>query len=354
MTRPTVAWYVHHHGLGHLGRLRAVAPHLDADLLCLSSLPEPAGLPAGCTWVRLDRDDDVRPGDPDPRRADPTAGGLLHWAPLGHPGHRARLARIAAEVTARPVTAFVVDVSAEVTLLARLLGVPPVVVAQPGTRDDDPHALALRAAVRVIAPWPAGLVPAAHLDAVAAKVVHTGGISRFEGRVPGDGPRSGVLLLAGRGGTDVTAAQVDAAVRATPDRAWSLLGSPGGAGSTDGGAASPGGPGRWSDDPWSELTRAATVVTWAGQGSVADLAVAGARAVVVPQPRPFDEQLATARALDAAGLAVVEPAWPDAARWPEVLDRADALEPDWSRWRTSGAAARAAQAVDDVARGRVA
>jgi hypothetical protein len=341
VTRPTVAWYVHHHGLGHLGRLRAVAPHLDADLLCLSSLPEPAGLPDGCTWVRLDRDDDVRPGDPDPARADPTAGGLLHWAPLGHAGHRARLARIAAEVAARPVTAFVVDVSAEVTLLARLLGVPPVVVAQPGTRDDDPHALALRAAVRVVAPWPADVVQAPHLDAVAAKVVHTGGISRFEGRVPAAGPRAGVLLLAGRGGTEVTGAQVDAAVRATPGRTWSLLGSPGD------------GSGRWSDDPWAELTRAGTVVTWAGQGSVADLAVAGARAVVVPQPRPFDEQLATARALDAAGLAVVEPTWPDPARWPEVLDRAAALEPDWSRWRTAGAAARAAEAVDDVARGRL-
>lgn len=353
MTRPTVAWYVHHHGLGHLGRLRAVAPHLDADLLCLSTLPEPAGLPDGCTWVRLDRDDDVRPGGPDPARADPTASGLLHWAPLGHAGHRARLARIAAEVAARPVTAFVVDVSAEVTLLARLLGVPPVVVAQPGTRDDEPHALALRAAVRVVAPWPAGLVPAPHLDAVARKVVHTGGISRFEGRVPDAGPRSGVLLLAGRGGTEVTGAQVDAAVRATPGRTWSLLGSPGGSPGDVPGGVPGAGAGRWADDPWDELTGAGTVVTWAGQGSVADLAVAGARAVVVPQPRPFDEQVATARALDAAGLAVVEPTWPDPARWPEVLDRAAALDPDWSRWRTAGAAARAAAAIEDVARGRL-
>lgn len=338
MSRPSVAWYVHHHGQGHLGRLRAIAPHLDADVVCFSSLAEPAGLPAHCTWVHLERDDAVEPGRPAPARSAPTAHGLLHWAPLGHGGHRSRLVAMAAEAHARGVTAFVVDVSVEVTLLARLLGIPPVLVAQPGVRDDEPHALGLRAAERVLAPWPADLVPAAHLEPVRDRTVFTGGISRFEGRAPADGDRSGVLLLSGRGGTDVTPEEVDAAAAATPDRPWTLLGG------RDAG---------WTDDPWHALTRAETVVAWAGQNSVADLAVAGARAVVVPQPRPFDEQVTTGRALARAGLAVVEPAWPAAGRWPEVLDRAAALEPDWSRWRTAGAAARAAEVVHDVARGTV-
>jgi hypothetical protein len=71
----------------------------------------------------------------------------------------------------------------------------------------------------------------------------------------------------------------------------------------------------------------------------------------VPQPRPFDEQVVTGRALARAGLAVVEPVWPSAERWPEVLERVDGLDPDWSRWRTAGAAARAAEAIEDVARG---
>jgi hypothetical protein len=334
VSRPVLAWYVHHHGRGHLGRLLAIAPHLDADLVCLSSLPEPDALPAHCTWVRLDRDDDPLPGGGEPAGADPTAGGLLHWAPLRHPGHGRRLARVAREITTRGAAAVVVDVSVEVTLLARLLGVPPVLLAQPGERDDEPHALGLRAAARVVAPWPADLVPAAHLAPVRDKVVFTGGISRFEGRpVPG-GDRSGVLLLGGRGGSAVAPEQVAAAVAATPGRPWTVLGA--------GGA--------WTEDPWTALTGAGTVVSWAGQNSVADLAVAGARAVVVPQPRPFAEQVTTARALGRAGLAVVEPAWPPAERWPGLLDRAAALEPDWSRWRTAGAAARAAEAVDDVVR----
>lgn len=339
MSRPSIAWYVHHHGQGHLGRLRAIAPQLDADVVCFSSLPEPPDLPVHCTWVRLERDDAAEPGRPEPSASEPTAHGLLHWAPLQHGGHRDRLVRIATEAHARGVTAFVVDVSVEVTLLARLLGIPTVLVAQPGERDDAPHALGLRAAERVIAPWPADLVPAPHLDPVRDRTVFTGGISRFEGREPADAPRSGVLLLSGRGGTHVDPAQVEAAARATGDRRWTLLGAPGG------------GEAAWTDDPWAELTRAETVVAWAGQNSVADLAVAGARAVVVPQPRPFDEQVVTGRALARAGLAVVEPVWPSAERWPEVLERVDALDPDWSRWRTAGAAARAAEAIEDVARG---
>ena len=334
MSRPTVAWYVHHHGSGHLGRLRAVAPHLDADVVALSTLPEPAGLPAHVDWVRLDRDDDPDPSGRPPAAADPAAGGLLHWAPLLHPGHRGRLARIARELDARAAATIVVDVSVEVTVFARLLGVPPVLVAQPGLRDDGPHALGLRAAARVLAPWPADVLPAAHLEPVRDRVVFTGGISRFDGRETPGAAREGVLVLGGRGGSGVTAEHVDAAARATPGRRWTALGA---------GAA-------WSDDPWRELTAAQTVVSFAGQNSVADLAVAGARAVVVPQDRPFDEQAVTARALGRAGLAVVEPVWPEPDRWPEVLDRAEALEPDWSVWGTAGAAARAAEAIVDVAR----
>src|SRR3712207_8569721 len=54
--------------------------------------------------------------------------------------------------SARP-DVLVVDVSVEVALLARLLGVPVVLVAQRGRRDDDPHRRAYAAAAAVAAPW---------------------------------------------------------------------------------------------------------------------------------------------------------------------------------------------------------
>jgi hypothetical protein len=330
-----IGWYVHHHGGGHLARMLSIARHLDAEITCFSSLPEPETLPAGCSWIVLERDDDVRAGITAPADADPTAGGLLHWAPLGHPGHLGRLAAIAATLSRSPWDAFVVDVSVEVAVLVRLLGIRTVVIAQPGRRDDVPHRLGYRAATTILAPWPRALLQPAHLDAMADKVVYTGGISRFEHRPrpqrTADGAeRRDVVVLGGRGGSDVTDAAVAEAASAT-GLTWRNLG------------ATPNAP--WATDPWADLASAGIVVAWAGQNSIADLAVAGAVAVVIPQDRPFSEQLETAHAVERAGLAVVVTRWPSASAWPELIEDAAALHPDWSQWQVEGAAARAAEAI---------
>jgi hypothetical protein len=350
--RPTVGWYVHHHGAGHVTRLLAVRPHLDADVVVFSSLPAPAALPAATTWVLLPRDDDDvvgadgtsrPPGDPE-AGTDPTVRGLLHWAPLHHDGHAGRLAAIASWIAHARPRAFVVDVSVEVTLLVRLLGVPPVVVAQPGDRSDAPHSLGWDAAERIVAPWAAGLHDSPALDRAGERVRRVGGISRHDGRAAGraDGPAAPepgtVLVLAGGGaeGRAGLARRVEEAAAATPTARWTVLGA-----SAD----------SWVDDPWPFLRSAEVVVTAAGQNSVADLAAAGSRAVVIPQDRPFDEQRATARLLADRGLAVVpDGGWPAPAAWPELLDRARALTPDWRLWQVDGAAARAAAVIAEVAR----
>lgn len=343
--RPRIAWYVHHHGRGHLGRLLAIAPHLDAEVLCFSSLPRPDELPANCTWMQLEADDTVEPGATPPALRDRTAGGVLHWAPLLHGGHRRRLTAIAALIDQMPVTAFVIDVSVEVALFARLLGVPTIHIAQPGRRNDEPHRLAFRTAARIIAPWPEELLRPEHLSGLSS-VVYVGGISRFDGREPVGSTTTGLLVLGGAGGADVTASSIDEARRAAPTEGWSTLGIP--PHNTDTAATD-----HWVADPWPAVSGADVVVSWAGQNSVADLAAADARAIVIPQVRPFEEQLDTARALERAGLAIVEDSWPDPDSWPELLRRARALRPDWARWRTSGAAERAASEIHAVARGEM-
>lgn len=328
-----VGWYVHHHGAGHLTRFLAVRPHLDAEVAVLSSLPAPAVLPSRTTWTVLPRDDEpsVRPDGTVrlPQDSSPTASGLLHWAPLRHAGHTARLAAIAQCIAERDPTAFVVDVSAEVTLFVRLLGVPIVLMTQPGERTDEPHALAFRAAERIVAPWPDGVHPAGPLDAVRGAVRWVGGVSRYDGRGDSDVEPGHVVVLGA-----ASAGQVAAAAAATPTARWTTLGGPGGV---------------WADEPWEFLRRAEIVVSAAGQNSVADLAAVGARAVIVAQDRPFGEQAATARALASAGLAIVVDAWPEAEDWPALLERARELRPEWERWQTAGAARRAADVIAEVA-----
>lgn len=93
------------------------------------------------------------------------------------------------------------------------------------------------------------------------------------------------------------------------------------------------------------------VVTHAGQSCIADVAAAQRPAVIIPQPRPYDEQLATARVLRQYRLAVVVRRWPDQRAWPALVTQARASRPDrWRRWNIRGAAARAADAIEATAR----
>lgn len=325
-----IGWYVHHHGRGHLTRMLVIARHLGHEIDCFSSLARPDDLPPGVTWTVLPRDDDPAPRLP---HDDPTVGGILHWAPLRHDGHRTRLAAIAAAVTTGRIGAFVVDVSVEVTLFLRLLGMPVVAITQPGERVDEAHRLGYAAATRVVAPWPGELYAPAHLTGLGDRVAFVGGISRFADRVRDHERRTdAVVLLGGGGGTAVSGDDVAAAERAT-GRPWTLLGA---------------GSGRWRADPYAAISTAAVVVSWCGQNAVADLAASDARAIVIPQDRPFDEQAATAAALDRSGLAVAVEKWPHADRWPELLDRARALRPAWDAWRVRGAAQRAADEIEAV------
>ncbi|MCU1479886.1 MAG: hypothetical protein JWQ19_672 [Subtercola sp.] len=373
--RPRVGWYVHHQGAGHTSRFLAVREALDADVVVFSSAAAPTELGAHTEWVLLDRDDTVEvdaradPGEPgsrDPQNSAPTARGLLHWAPLHHAGHASRLASIAGRIDTDRFDAFVVDVSVEVTVLARLMGVPTVVFTQPGERTDRPHQLALDAADAVIAPWPGSLYRPHWLDRAGDRVHYVGGISRFAHRERTAHPVPGtVLFIAGAGGATLPPDALDDAIAATPGFTWRLVGhasgdtatgrsagtATGGSGVTAADAMGGAAPTGWVADPFDALCSAEVVVSWAGQNAITDLAATDARAIVIAQPRPFDEQNTTARVLADARLAVTAPQWPATEQWPALLTGARVLRPDWSRWQAAGATERAAAVIARVAAG---
>lgn len=336
-----IGWYVHHHGWGHLTRMQAVRPHLREQVTVFSSLPAPRILPADTVWVALPSDADPVLGEDGIRRdasdrGDVTAGGALHWAPVGHPGHRSRLALMAEWIAAHPVSAFVVDVSVEVTALARLMGAPTVVFAQPGDRIDAPHRLGYDLADGIVAPWPRGAFDARGLAGRGDRVREVGGVSRFDGRpredaAPSAPPSARRVLFLGRTLDPVGLRRCTALLE------------------TDGWIVATAGA-RGDDrvaDVWPLLCRADVVVSAAGQNAVADLAAADARAVVIGQDRPFGEQADTVRVLAALGLAQTAP--PDAS--PEdiarLVRRAHDSPTRWSQWGVDGAAARAADAIEE-------
>ena len=322
-----IGWYVHGQGRGHLQRLECIAAHLRTPVTGLSSLPRPDGFTGG--WVQLADD------APAPDAADVTAGGTLHWAPRHHDGLRDRMAAIAAWVAEARPCLVVVDVSVEVAVLVRAMGVPVVVAAMRGDRLDRAHRTAYDLAEALLAPWPVSL-PEAWPQEWLDKTWHVGALSRADGRepVPAAGRRR-VALLWGTGGSGVSTADVEAAAAATPGWTWDTAGLPGAP---------------WVSDPWAHLQAADVVVMHGGQNALAEVAAARRPAVVVPQARPHGEQEASGRALALGGLALVEPSWPTPERWPELLERAARSDPSrWEQWSDGRGASRAAAHLDDAA-----
>lgn len=309
----TAGWYLHHHGSGHLNRLRAVGD-LVPGVTVLSSLV-PLDLP--CAWVALPDDAD---GDP---LTDVTAHGTLHWVPRRHPGLRDRMAVIAAWIAENRPDVMVIDVSVEVAILARLLGVPTVLIAQRGRRDDAAHTLAYAQADAIAAPWtaqthlPDGAPPEERLH-------FCGAIARNAGRAPAPlAPGGDVLLVLGAGGHALDAGAVIAAAAGTPGRTWHVAGPLrcAGANVVDHGPD--------ADVP-ALLERCSVVVGSAGGNVVAEVAAARRGFVCLPQARPFDEQLHQAAALDRLGVAEVLPEPPPGGAWEPVLAAAERR--DLSRW----------------------
>ncbi|AZM56014.1 glycosyl transferase [Streptomyces sp. WAC 01529] len=320
-----IGYYVHHQGLGHLHRAQCIAAHLPRPVTILSSLPRPAAWSG--PWVGL-------PADAASNPLDPTARGRLHWVPLHHPGHRERMGAIADWIRRERPELFVSDVSVEAAALARLMGIPVVVAAMRGDRQDEAHRLGYDLADALLAPWPESLPEPGWPAHWLAKTLHTGSISRYDGRPrpaphgPGSPPGKEVVVMLGAGGNDLDAGRLREAQRATPEWSWTVLGGPDGC---------------WVEEPWPVLCRARVVVTHAGQNAIAECAAARVPAIVIPQDRPHGEQHATARALHASGLATVVDTWPHPGVWSGLLEEAAGRPDRWAQWSPGDGARRAAR-----------
>jgi hypothetical protein len=323
-----IGYYVHHHGKGHLHRALSVAAATDAVVVGISSLLRPAGWMG--PWIVLPRDDEG------PEPIDASAHGRLHWVPELDQGLTARMAEISSWIADVDPALMVVDVSVEVSLLARLHGIPVVTMVLPGDRRDSAHDLVHSVARRVVGAWPSdvkGMVRG--VDGHRDRMTCVGGLSRFDDRErpapSGRGGQRRVLVLAGTGDADGDAWDLSSAREQTPGWTWDVVGP--GAG--------------WVDDPWALMCDADVVVAHAGQNSIAEIAAARRPAVVVPQPRPFREQhtMAAVLATDGRFPVTVRPELPSTG-WAELLETTAELDGSaWSAWNDGHGAARVADVI---------
>jgi UDP-N-acetylglucosamine--N-acetylmuramyl-(pentapeptide) pyrophosphoryl-undecaprenol N-acetylglucosamine transferase len=331
-----IAYYVHHHGIGHLTRYRAISAASSDRLHPVTELDTDLG----STGLRLPPD--CRPGN---NTRDPTAHGALHWAPLAPDALAPRLARLATWLEQRRPVGAVVDVSVEAMLSFRLAGLPLIAVRQHGDRSDDAHHLGHRIAERLIAPWPAALenprTPAWIVDKTdhVGFVVHRLAVGSEPSAEPIAGPDD-VVVLWGSGGGSFPVDAVTALAQAAGGATVHLVGH-----YFDGLDV----PDRvrahgWVDDVEPLLRERPVVVASGGNNTIAVAATTGCPLVVVPQSRPFDEQVAHARRLDDLEAAVVVGDAED-TDWQHAILTARARSDRLAELIGGDGAARAAEAI---------
>lgn len=347
-----VGWYVHHGGRGHCARATAVGAELvdrGADVTLLGSALDREGASDTSLHTVLLAMDYPLPDGANESDCDVTVRGMMHWAPLWHSGFQERMTTIARWVQVEEPDVFVVDASCEVAVMVRLLGIPVVVVAQPGDRRDGAYSAALDAASAVLAPWPSWATEhiwqrpnTAGAGPRMPSVVAVGGISgrpRFHPETTADSPTASSrhrlrgLMITGSEGFD-DAGLPTAIATAVPEVDWTVAGD---------GVGVP--------NIHLVLADSDIVVTHAGQDAIADVAGSRTPALVVPQKRPFDEQTHMGDVLESSGIAqVVRGADLVRVDWRELVHRARATGGQrWEKWEGRGAASRAASLVEVVA-----
>jgi len=340
------AFYIHHHGSGHLMRALAIATKINgaitflgSDLHSYSSL-----IPTHIACIHLPAD---IPTKEDQFYSSGSDAPALHYAPLNVAGLRDRAAILSRFFATNYPLLLVVDVSVEIALFARLCGVPTVIVRQHGLRNDTAHLNAYQSALLLIAPYSRNLQSGAP-EWVDEKTVFAGGFSRFplSEELNEETFSTEVAVMAGRGGTSLDITFVHFLALACPDFRFHVLGI------ADDGLQVPEnvilyGP---IDDPSQVLKECAIIIGNAGHNTVMEAASLQKRFICVPENRPFSEQEHKASSLATAlGTTVILPELLYQTKWNNVLHHVLNILPNWGNTINPDALQTIADTIEQLA-----
>jgi hypothetical protein len=268
----------------------------------------------------------------------------LHYAPLNVSGLRKRNLVLTRFFSDTYPLLLIVDVSVEVTLLARLCGVPTMVTRQHGNRNDLPHLSAYESASALLAPYPQWME--APQDAwLLRKTIHTGGFSRYVDR-PLDSSLETpyrVAILTGAGGTSIDLGFVRHLGMSCKKWTFEIIGLP-----VQDSHDVPANVHLHGllEDPFDLLIQCQIVIGNAGHNTVMEMATLKKRFIVIPETRPFDEQMEKASILSEMGLAVcVKPEKFYHTDWDIILSSIIIKQPDWKDTVDPDALINAATAI---------
>ena len=347
----SISFFVHHQGRGHANRCRAIIERMDdrpitiltadpklfADFErehAMIALPNMIGAPQATEALE--------------RYATPS---VMHCVPMGADAMRRHMGLISQHLLEDDPGLFMIDVSAEIALLARIHSVPAVKVRMHGNRNDIGHLGAYDACAGMLAPFSEAIEQEDYPDWAREKTHYSGGLCTTTAPVPSkedararlgiEPERELIVVITGGGGSGTPWAALTVGARAAPDAKWVALGPVHREGhETEFPNLTHLG---WVEGVTDWLAAADIVIASAGDNTVHEIARVGRPFLCVPEWRYFDEQLRKAQAVARAGAAHTLGVWPgDLEGWREALEGARAVDLDAQRALFSDDAARSA------------
>lgn len=258
---------------------------------------------------------------------------IFHNVPLGWGQITDSIAQITQWFSQVKPAVFVVDVSAELALLARICSVPCVHVRQHGDRSDIAHSSAYQSCVGLLAPYDESLEHVSTPEWIRKKTCYMGGEMREDtsntqaDSMVFDSAKKVITVISGKGGSGIAYAPLTLAARCLPDYQFHVLGEVRREWhETDAPNLICHG---WVNNPCDFIKHSDLVIASCGNTTVHNILSFKKPYICIPEWRYFDEQRFKAEALAAAGVAVYLPNFPGSkAQWLIAIEQAFAIDPD--------------------------
>jgi hypothetical protein len=314
-----IAFYIHHHGSGHFMRSLSIAKAMnDVNIIFIGSDLKRFShiIPATIQVLELPLD---IPTNDDPHYKEGNKVDCFHYVPLHVKGVTDRAAILSAFFQQNTPLLLIVDVSVEVALLARLCGIPTIIMRQHGKRTDVPHRLAYQSAELLIAPFGKELETSTDA-AVIGKTFYSGGFSRTiyqaANLVVYDDQ---VCILIGTGGSSLDVNAILLIANQCTSYYFHILGeiiepiNNSVTNITFHGQV---------DNVEDILVRCKVVIGNLGHNTVMEIATLNKPFIGIPESRPFDEQIDKANALkNTEGFEAILPEDIASTDWKILIDR---------------------------------
>lgn len=357
-SRP-IGFFVHHQGHGHVRRASALIERLSSrPVTVFCAQPDLFSIRRSDVSLVALPDFHCQP-PATPQLLDQPSCTALDCAPLGVKALRHGMGLMAHWFREADPALLVIDVSAEVALLARICSVPAIKIRMHGNRGDLAHEAAYSASVAMLAPFDERLEQPEYPAAFRAKTEYIGGLigerapprDRAAARERLGLPQEQMIIvtLSGGGGVGANIGSLTMAARAFPDALWLLIGRFTRRGhETDFRNLRLIG---WVERTADYICAADIVIAPGGDNTVHEIAQVGRPFICIPEWCYYAEQDCKAQALERVGAAVYAPTWPaDFDAWRTLIARAQACDLDIQHSLTcEHAAERGAGFIDRLA-----